>query len=159
MWMMLPPPALIIAGRIARLIRNAPPTLTPNTLFQSSSVSSSTDPFGSFPAAPFSKMWTVGYLAKIVLAAASTWASLLTSQATAIAVFPIAAAVASAAALSRSTQATFARLRQSERNRAADAVTGAGDDGGFARERIFAGERHDTAAAAMRPDRPPARAD
>src|SRR6185436_581284 len=48
------------------------------------------------------------YLARIVLAAASTCASLLTSQATAIAAFPIAAAVASAAALSRSTQATFA---------------------------------------------------
>ncbi len=42
-------------------------------------------------------------------------------------------------------------LRKSERNCAADAVAGAGDDGGFARERIFSGERHETAAAAMRP--------
>src|SRR4029079_3335674 len=49
-----------------------------------------------------------GYLARIVLAAASTCASLLTSQATAIAAFPIAVAVASVAALSRSTQATLA---------------------------------------------------
>ena len=47
--------------------------------------------------------------------------------------------------LSRSTQATVgAGLREGQRNSAADAVAGAGDDGGFAGERIFAGERHET---------------
>ena len=45
--MMLPPPAAIIDGSSARLIRNAPPTLTAITRFQSASVRSSTVPFGS----------------------------------------------------------------------------------------------------------------
>src|SRR6476620_7205624 len=106
--MTLPPPALIIAGRIARLIRNAPPTLTANTSFQSARPSSRTVPFGSLPAAPFTRIWMAGNLASIDLAAASTSLSPLTSHATANAAEPIFAAVASAAALSRSKQATFA---------------------------------------------------
>ena len=36
-------------------------------------------------------------------------------------------------------------------NGASDAVAGTGNDGGLAGERIFAGGRHDTALAAMRP--------
>ena len=58
--MMLPPPAAIIAGNTARLIRNAPPTLTSITRRQSAHERSSTVPFGSYPAAPLTRTWTAG---------------------------------------------------------------------------------------------------
>ena len=152
MWMMLPPPALIIAGRIARLIRNAPATLTPNTVFQSASVSSSTDAVrivsgravhqnvdgGIFGEDRFGGRLDLRLVAHV---AGNRDRRLPDRRGRCL--------------CRRSVQIdagdVCAGLGESERNRAADAVAGAGDDGGFARERIFAGERHDTAAAAMRP--------
>src|SRR6266851_966891 len=108
MWMMLPPPAAIIVGSTARLIRKAPVTLTANTRSHSARERSRIVPLWSVAAAAFTSTRMGPKASTAFFTASVTSASLLTSQTTGRAPFAIASHVILAASLLRSTQATAA---------------------------------------------------
>src|SRR5689334_8335779 len=106
--MMLPPPAAIIVGRTARLIKNAPVRLTDKTRNHSSVVISRIVPLRSSVAAALTRISIPPNLDAAATAAALVSASLLTSQRSGKLWTPHAVAVFCAAAPSISRQASLA---------------------------------------------------